>query len=94
MPKSSTVPNSCGTTKAIEVTDKVDVCEFELNLIKNQRKERNLRLCSMLISHSFLPTIKKNSVKKVNSVSRDKLFKTAKATNKFFKQSGFPTDNE
>ena len=74
------------------------MCEFELNLIKNhnQRKERNLRLCSMLISHSFLPTqtkAKKNSLKKASSVSRDKIFKTAKATNKFFKQSGFPTGN-
>jgi len=49
----------------------------------------------MLISHSFLPNqAKKDSLKKASSLSRDKLFKTAKAKNKLFKLSGFPTGNE
>lgn len=48
----------------------------------------------MLISHSFAPNSKKSSIKKANSLSRDKLFKTAKANTKLFKISGFPTGKE
>ena len=62
------------------------------------KKERPLKLCSNELHHSIVPNTnpKNRSIKKTNSVSREKHFKTAPASKNFFKHSGtgFPVAKE
>ena len=55
-----------------------------------------MKLCSNELHHSVIPNPKLRSLKKTNSVSREKYFKTAQASKHFIKHSGtgFPLANE
>ena len=93
----NTLPSSCGTAKNSGLPEKVDVGEFQLNLMKNtSRKDRPLKLCSNELHHSVIPNPKIRSIKKANSASTEKHFKTAQPSKHFFKHSGtgFPKAKE
>ena len=64
--------------------------------MKNAKKEKHLKLCSNEMEHLILPNHKNRSLKKTNSLSRDKYFKTAQNAKNIFKHSGtgFPISQE